>query len=97
MKLIDTILSLVLWGICIPVFVQHFIAIERSYDDTIKRLNELSDIRETVMMYSTCHDKKSGYPEIDGYRVTAWITPLGEKREALNFNWKGKKLTYEFR
>jgi len=97
MKLIDTILSLVLWGICIPVFVQHFIAIERSYDETNKRLNELSDIRETVLFYSTCHNKKKEYPEIDGYSVTAWITPEGKKREMLHFQWKGKQITYEFR
>ena len=97
MKLIDAILSLVLLGIYIPVFVQHFIALERSYDETIKRLHELSDIRESISLYTSCHDTKSEYPEINGYTVTAWITPLGEKREALNFNWKGKKIIYEFR
>jgi len=97
MKLIDAICSLALWGICIPVFSLHFIAIERSYQETILRLKELADIQESVNLFVLCHDKKKEYPDIKGYSVTSRITPDGEKRETLNFNWKGKKITYEFR
>ena len=88
MKLVDLMLAVALWGICIPVFARQYINIRRSYDATTLRLEALSDIRETVYLYASCHDKKASYPQIEGY------TALDE---SVQFTWNEKVMTYRFR
>jgi len=90
-------LAIALWGICLPVFIRHYIDIQHIYKTSIARLKDINDARETINQFETCRQKKNEYPQKDGYRVNSWIDSDGLKHELLFFTWKENKIIYELR